>query len=250
MSCPYCGEEIEIDLLGDASIVDWLPCCELAQLAAQDDGFEALTGETITETIERSTGCAARAVTTIDDSPEMLALFPLAGYAPGSGVKGWRAKVFSAIDAHHEHHSAPVSWKAGVAVYNGRLLVGVAVIGRPVARMLAQAQPNTLEVTRVCCFGLPVQRRNASSKLYSLAAKEARRIGADKLVTYTLESESGVSLRASGFVPVAVTRGGSWSRNDRPREDKAPTCRKVRWEKGLTKATRRQVESSAISLGA
>ncbi len=78
----------------------------------------------------------------------------------------------------------------------------------------------------------------------------ARKLGADKLVTYTLPSESGHSLMASGWRATYQGRGGSWNRPSRGREDKASTEAKVRWEKGLTKSQRRQVTLRAESFEA
>ena len=164
--------------------------------------------------------------------------------------KGWRDEIFADINKHHEHHAAPTSWKFGLAVYNGQAKVAVLVVGRPVSRLLARAEPQTLEVTRGC--SLPVHsdlRANAMSKAYAAAAKTARRAGATKLITYTLEEESGHSLRASGWTPTRVGKGGSWSRKKRQRSEcskGATTGRKVRWEKGLTRATRRDVAARAL----
>jgi len=55
-------------------------------------------------------------------------------------------------------------------------------------------------------------------------------MGFRRVVTYTLESEPGTSLRATGWVPAKLTKGGSWNTPSRPREDNAPTCRKIRWD--------------------
>ena len=55
----------------------------------------------------------------------------------------------------------------------------------------------------------------------------------EPLMKKMAETESGTSLMASGWHRVCLTAGGSWSCPSRPREDKAPTCRKVRWEADL-----------------
>ncbi len=158
---------------------------------------------------------------------------PLGRYAAKS-PKGWQARCFAEVTAHHRHHPAPTGHKFSVAVYNGKTLVGVAVVGRPVSRVIQAAEPKTLEVTRVCTWGNPHLRRNASSKLYSLAGKRAKALGYDKLITYTLaEEENGASLKASGFSLDRVTRGGSWDTPSRRRQDKAPTVAKARWVRNL-----------------
>jgi hypothetical protein len=66
-------------------------------------------------------------------------------------------------------------------------------------------------------------------------------MGYKRVVTYTLASETGSSLRAAGFVPVATSRGGSWSRKDRPRQDNAFTVPKVRWERWAKDAPANQL---------
>jgi hypothetical protein len=107
------------------------------------------------------------------------------------------------------------------------------MVGRPVARLLDHTR--VVEVNRVCIAELePELVWNACSMLYAAAAKEARRRGFETIVTYTLEDERGSALRACGWTAAALTRGGSWNRTSRPREDKAPTGRKVRWELELT----------------
>ena len=85
----------------------------------------------------------------------------------------------------------------------------------------------TLEVLRVCTDGTP----NACSFLYARVAKIARLMGYEKVVTYTLESEGGASLKAVGAVPTGPLDPGEWDRPGRPR-DSQPVYRepKFRWE--------------------
>ena len=73
-------------------------------------------------------------------------------------------------------------------------LLGVAMAARPLSRMLCDGY--TLEVSRVCSIE---GSRNVSSFLYGAIARAARALGYRRLVTYTLESEPGVSLRAAGW---------------------------------------------------
>jgi len=231
--CPCCGDEIEVDILcghGERlSELDWLPCCEAARDHVGAHGWDGWAGEGLVESVNRSTGDNVRAYDEGNNAP----LWRLSTFAPGQGVRGWQGEVFDHIDRHHAHHDAPQGWKFGVAVHNGPTRVGVAVVGRPVSRLLAQQRPGTLEVTRVCTWGAPAARRNAASKLYGSCGKEARRLGYTQLVTYTLESEDGASLRAAGFRIEAHTRGGSWSRRGRERTDSAPTGPKLRWVRDL-----------------
>ena len=52
---------------------------------------------------------------------------------------------------HHRHNKPPVGHKFSVGLFDDERLVGVAVAGRPVARMLDDGM--TLEVTRTCTDG-------------------------------------------------------------------------------------------------
>jgi len=135
------------------------------------------------------------------------------------------------VDAHHRHHRAPQGALFAVAVStvdaegnatNG----GVALVGRPVSRH-EQADSWTAEVIRVATDGT----KYACSALYGACWRAARAIGYQRLITYTLQAESGTSLRGAGWTQIAECKGGSWSRKDRPRIDTHPTQGKFKWEK-------------------
>jgi hypothetical protein len=128
------------------------------------------------------------------------------------------------IAAHHRHHLPPQGWKFGIALNDGESIVGVATIGRPVARHLDDGW--TLEVTRCCTDGT----RNACSMLYGASWRAAKALGYRKLITYTLNSESGISLKAAGWKMVGQTDPRSWSRPSRHRIDKSPLQGKLVWE--------------------
>jgi hypothetical protein len=154
-------------------------------------------------------------------------------------VKQAVAKRF--VNDHHAHCPAPVGWRFGAGIRNGSDLVGVIMVGRPVAR--AFDHTSVVEVNRLCMRrDVPSALvQNGCSMLYAYAAKEARRRGFAKMITYTMESESGASLQASGWEWDGKAGGGSWSCKSRPREDKSPTEPKNRWVKVLRK-TRREPE--------
>jgi hypothetical protein len=128
------------------------------------------------------------------------------------------------VDQVHRHHRAPLSGLFALAVASGGGIVGVAIVGRPVARGLQDGF--TAEVTRLATDGT----KNACSALYAAAWRAARALGYRKLVTYTLASESGTSVRAAGWALVGSVRGRSWDTPSRPRVDRAPTQDKLRWE--------------------
>ena len=136
-------------------------------------------------------------------------------------------EAFLFVANHHRHHRPPRGGLFAVAVSAGARIRGVAIIGRPVARLLQD--DFTAEVTRLCTDGTP----NACSMLYGAAWRAVRALGYRRLVTYTLRDEGGASLRASGWRMIGEAGGGSWSRKSRPRIDTHPTQRKLRWEASL-----------------
>jgi hypothetical protein len=104
------------------------------------------------------------------------------------------------IQAHHRHHRPPRGMKFAVGVVADGTLVGVATVGRPVARQLDDG--HTVEVTRTCTTGVP----NTNSMLYGAAWRVARAMGYRRMITYTQQGESGASLRAAGLQPAATLR--------------------------------------------
>jgi hypothetical protein len=132
------------------------------------------------------------------------------------------ARLF--VDAHHRHHPAPqVGLFAAAAA--GDEVRAVVIVGRPVARALQDGY--TAEVTRLCA--LP-DTANACSMLYAAAWRACRALGYRKLITYTLATEPGSSLKAAGWRLVGEVKGRSWDTPGRPRVDKHPTLDKFRWE--------------------
>ncbi len=134
------------------------------------------------------------------------------------------AEANAFVLAHHRHHKPVVGHKFSLGAAMGDQIVGVAIVGRPVAR--GRDDGMTLEVTRLCTNGT----RNACSFLYGAAARAAFALGYRRLGTYILASESGASLKASGWRMVAEVRGRSWSCPTRPRVDKHPTQGKFLYE--------------------
>jgi tRNA A37 N6-isopentenylltransferase MiaA len=97
------------------------------------------------------------------------------------------------IARHHRHHKPPRGMKFCLGIAAGDELVGVATVGRPVAR--AYDDGYTLEVNRTCTDGTP----NANSMLYGASWRAAKALGYRRLITYTQEGETGASLRAAGW---------------------------------------------------
>jgi len=156
----------------------------------------------------------------------------------------FQTEAFAFITAYHRHHIKPVGSIFQISVWDGvtehEILIrkknkptikkmlgsnGVAVVGRPVARMLQDGK--TVEVIRLCTDG----SKNACSMLYAACWRVAREMGYERLITYILDSEPGTSLKASGWKLIGQRGGGSWSVPSRPRIDKHPIQGKLLFEK-------------------
>ena len=112
----------------------------------------------------------------------------------------------------HRHNRPTAGHKFSIGCFDGEKLCGVAIAGRPVARRLDDGL--TLEILRVCTDGT----YNACSSLYGACARAAKALGYQKIVTYTLLSESGASLKAAGFTNCGEAGELSWDVPSRPRE--------------------------------
>ena len=132
------------------------------------------------------------------------------------------------VHAWHRHSRQVVGHLFSLGLFDEDLtLHGVAIVGRPVARNLDDGQ--TVEITRLATDGT----RNACSQLYGAACRKARRRGYLRVVTYTLDTETGASLRASGFIPAGVVRGREWTTPSRPRRLRHANPGRIRWERQL-----------------
>lgn len=130
------------------------------------------------------------------------------------------------VQARHRHHKPVIGHKFSIAVAEGETVRGVAIIGRPVAR--GNDDGWTLEVNRCCTDGAP----NACSMLYGAAWRAASALGYRRLITYTLPSEGGASLRGAGWKLLGQRGGGNWNTPTRPRIDTDAALRgqKLLWE--------------------
>ena len=134
------------------------------------------------------------------------------------------------IEGHHRHNKKVVGYRFAIgAVENGQL-VGVAIVGRPVARKLDDGI--TCEVTRLCV--LPDAPRNTCSFLYRAAWRVWAAMGGERLVTYILNSEPGASLRGAGMREVARSpawaEGKGWTTREGREWQPVHKEGKTRWE--------------------
>lgn len=132
----------------------------------------------------------------------------------------------------HRHHKPCVGHRFSLGAVEDRtgVLVGAAIVGRPVARMCDPYL--TAEVTRLVTNG----HKNACSFLYSAAARVAREMGFKKIQTYILEEEPGTSLVAAGWAEeeeARKTSGGQWKHTSGPRRTDQPTQPKKRFARVL-----------------
>ena len=130
------------------------------------------------------------------------------------------------VERLHRHHKPVPGCKFCLAVSESDKVRGVAIVGRPVARMSDDGW--TLEVNRCCTDGT----RNACSMLYGAAWRAAKALGYRRLITYTLQEEGGASMRASGWRCIGLRGGGNWNVASRPRIDTAEMLQgqKLLWE--------------------
>lgn len=136
------------------------------------------------------------------------------------------AEANAFVAEHHRHHKRVVGHRFSIGAERAGKLVGCVIVGRPVARQ--SDQKNIAEVTRLVTDGT----QNACSFLYSQAARAAKELGFHSIQTFTLPSESGVSLRASGWECLGETKAGSWQSRSNRRTDQ-PTEQKIKWSRAL-----------------
>jgi hypothetical protein len=140
------------------------------------------------------------------------------------------------VENFHRHNGRTArdggKFAIGAGTENG--LAGVAIVGLPLARLLNDGY--TAEVLRLCVQ--PEQPKNVCSMLYSACWRAWRAMGGRRLVTYTLQTESGASLRGAGWRVVAEVKGHKtgWATKTRTREwQPIFGQQKFRWEISETK---------------
>ncbi|MFI6900270.1 XF1762 family protein [Nonomuraea sp. NPDC050394] len=140
------------------------------------------------------------------------------------------------VNTWHRHLRPPRGhvFSIGVAGTTTRTLHGVAIVGRPVARMYDNG--HTLEITRSATDGTP----NVGSMLFGRARTITYGLGFDRLITYNHATihgplcpnscthgsceavrlgESGSSLRGAGWRIIAQRPPhAGWDRPSRPRD--------------------------------
>lgn len=148
----------------------------------------------------------------------------------------YRTEARRWIWEHHRHNVPPTGWLGAVAIEDDGRLCAVGTLGRPVGAGLQDGV--TAEITRCCTDGT----KNAASMVYARLARAAAAYGYTSVVTSTLASEPGTSLRAAGFERESEPRArAEWVRSDgamRVQRDlfgneRRPTEPVVRWRRWL-----------------
>lgn len=137
------------------------------------------------------------------------------------------------VESFHRHSKPVVGHRFCIGLENDGLLVGVAIVGRTVARRLHAN--TTAEVLRVCVNDNA--DKGACSMLYGACWRAWRAMGGTRLITYTLKTESGASLRGAGWKTLHETKivKKGWDVPSRHREWQPIYGQaKLRWEVGLT----------------
>ena len=145
---------------------------------------------------------------------------------------GLSLRPISLVDANafvsrlHRHHGRFPRWKFGVAVEDEeRVLRGVVIVTLPLNQNHMDGW--TLEVARCCTDGA----KNAPSMLYGAAWRAAKEMGYRRMLTYTLNTEPGTSLRAAGWRETGTTDGKRPWNNRRGRSlGGGAGVAKIRWE--------------------
>jgi len=139
------------------------------------------------------------------------------------------------VEAFHRHNgrTARNGGKFAIGAVWGDDLIGVAIVGNPLSATLMDGF--TAEVLRVCVTDEAPKGTN--SFLYSRCWRIWRLMGGTRMITYTLQDESGASLRGAGWKIVGeVKPHNNWNRKkDKSKRRWQPIYgqQKFRWEVGV-----------------
>lgn len=142
------------------------------------------------------------------------------------------ANDFVANFHRHNGRTSRDGGKFAIGLESCGELIGVAIVGNPLSATFMDGF--TAEVLRCCVRdGSP---KGCCSKLYSHCWNAWRAMGGRRMVTYTLQSESGASLRGAGWKIVGQTKpvAEGWRKDDHLNYGRkwSPVMgqQKLRWE--------------------
>lgn len=118
------------------------------------------------------------------------------------------------VENFHRHNgrTSRDGGKWAVGLNKDDVLVGVAIVGNPLSATLMDGY--TAEVLRVCVND--EAEKGACSMLYAACWRAWRAMGGERLITYTLTTETGASLRGAGWRVVGQTKpvAEGWRKKD------------------------------------
>jgi hypothetical protein len=123
----------------------------------------------------------------------------------------------------HNRDNAGGCW--AIACMRGDELVGVAICGRPVSRVLQRR--GYLEILRVAVLE---NVEGACSMLYSRCRRIGQLMGYERFSTYNQPGETGASLEAAGFIKIGKVRARNSGWQNRQARAQHPKQDKFRWE--------------------
>ncbi len=139
------------------------------------------------------------------------------------------------VKKYHRHHRPTVrnSGKFALSAYDIETneLVGVLIAGNPVSANFMDGE--TLEITRLCVKDNAP--KGTASYLMANCSKIWKIMGGKRIITYTLDKESGASLRGAGWIKDGIVKPhNNWdnkSKRDGKKRDKLEiySYRKIRW---------------------
>jgi hypothetical protein len=138
------------------------------------------------------------------------------------------------VQTFHRHNgrTARNGGKWAIGLDQACELAGVAIVGNPISATYMDGF--TAEVLRLCVRD--EANKGACSMLYSACWRAWRAMGGHRLITYTLKSESGASLRGAGWRVIGETRpvAPGWRKNDKLNSTRTWTPvmgqEKLRWQ--------------------
>lgn len=143
------------------------------------------------------------------------------------------------VKLNHRHHRPTTrnsgKWAISVIDVLTEELVGVVIAGNPVSATYMDGY--TLEITRLCVSDS--SPKGTCSFLLAKCSKIWKQMGGTKILTYTLEKETGASLRGAGWEKKGeVKPHKNWSNKskmDGLKRDKLEiySLKKIRWEYSL-----------------
>lgn len=150
------------------------------------------------------------------------------------------------VAEHHRHLPSLQGGLFACGLKDGGAHCGVAIAGNPPRVWQGTGRFVISRVaTREAVNDFGLHAAPYCSMLLSAICRAGAALGYEEAWTYTLPEESGVSLKAAGFVDMGLTDGGEWDRPSRPRKAAVRPEPKRRWMRPLTADARASLKQAA-----